>query len=86
MVTHGPAGTGAQAGHDPASDGWRIAGLASLLHRVSSALRGRDSRADGTGSAVGNLIARRAERVNNRNRAVADRYIAVHSILARGLK
>ena len=83
---NGPAGTGAQAGHDPHAHARGTSWVARIRDAVSSALRGRDSRADGTGDAVGNLIARRAERVNNRNRAVADRYIAVHSILARGLK
>ena len=83
-VTHGPAGTSAEAGHDPHANGGRIARLASLLHRMASALCRRNRGADGAGEGVGHIIGRRAERLNNRNRAAADRYVEVHRILARG--
>lgn len=87
-VTHGPAGTGAQAGHDPAANGRGVHRLVALYRRVSRALSGGTDRADGTrqtdGRDIAAILARRAERVSNRKAAVADRYIAVHSILARG--
>lgn len=81
---NGHARASAQAGHDPHPHGGRVARLASLLHRMASALRGRNRGADGAGKGVGHIIGRRAERLNNRNRAAADRYVTVHSILARG--
>ena len=83
-VTHGRGRAGAQAGDDTHPYGGRVARLVALLRRVASTLRGRDCGADGSGADVGRLIARRAERVNNRKRVVADRYIAVHQALARG--
>lgn len=49
-----------------------------------------DAYADGMKAAgkysgdIAALIARRAERVSNRERGAADRYIAVHTALARG--
>ena len=80
----GYTGTSAQVGADSHAPRSRIAGLFPLLHRMASALRGRNSGADGAGEGVGHIIGRRAERLNNRNRIAADRYVTVHSILARG--
>ncbi len=83
-VTHGPAGASAQAGHDPHAVGGGTRWLASLLHRMASALCRRNRGADKSGKGVGHIIGRRAERLNNRNRAAANRYVEVHRILARG--
>lgn len=62
--------------------------MGALYRRVSSAISWRDGSTDPQGATDGRdvaaIIARRAERVNNRQRGAADRYVAVHSILARG--
>ena len=83
-VTHGPAGTSAQAGHDRRANGGRVARLVALCAKVSTRLFRRVGGADGAGADVGHIIGRRAERLNNRNRTAADRYVTVHTVLARG--
>lgn len=86
-VTHGPAGTSAEAGHHRQDTRTGTGWVASLLHRLSVAFRGRDSSPAIAGEVAGDrasIIGRRAERLNNRNRAAAGRYVEVHSILARG--
>lgn len=86
-VTHGPAGTSAQTGHDPHSHGGRAGRLASLLHRMASALRGRNRGADGAGQGLGHraaIIGRRAERIHNHDPKGAAAYVDRHLILARG--
>lgn len=80
-MVNGPRRTGAQAGDDPHVDGGRVGWLASLLYRMARTIRGRNRRVDGSGADVGLLLARRAERVSNRKRAAADRYIATHKAL-----
>ena len=81
-------GTTGQAVHDQPSIRRGVHRLVDLFHRLSEAISRRDSGADGTrqtnGRDIAPIIARRAERVNNRSRAAADRYIAVHQTLAKG--
>lgn len=80
-MVNGPRRTSAQAVNDPHVDGGRVGWLASLLHRVAGAFPRRNRRPDGSGADVGLLLARRAERVSNRKRAAADRYLATHKAL-----
>lgn len=57
-------------------------GFASrLCLRVAKAVVRQNRRPDGSGADVGLLLARRAERVSNRKRAAADRYLAKHKAL-----
>ena len=87
QVTHGPAGTSAEAGRNRQAVRTGTGWLASLLHRLSVALRWRNRGPAIAGEVAGHrasLIGRRAERLNNRNRAAAGRYVEVHSIPARG--
>lgn len=83
-MVNGPRRTSAQAGNDPHVDGGRVGWLASILHRLAGAFSRRNRRAVGPSETVGHHIARRAERVSNRKRSAADRYIAIHTTLSRG--
>ena len=81
---NGRSRTAAQAGDDTQPHGGRIGWLASLRDWLASAVSRRNRSVDGPRQDVGRLIARRAERVSNRKRDAADRYIAKHEILRRG--
>lgn len=83
---NGPTGTSAQAGADKGAQQRRVGWLVAIRSSLSRALSGRDHRLDGAGQSVGHLIARRAERVSNRKRAQADKYMAIHTILSRGVR
>lgn len=87
-VLNGHTRASTQAGYDPHTVGWGTGWLASLLHRLAGAFSWRDGGVNQPRPAVGRdvtvLIARRAERVSNRKRKSADRFIAVHKTLARG--
>ena len=48
----------------------------ALLNRIIALFRRKTD--------VDSIIARRAERVSNRKRSAADRYIAIHTALGRG--
>ena len=80
-MVNGSRRTGAQAGNDPHANGGRVGRLAQIRDWLAGAFPRRNRRVDGSGADVGLLLARRAERVSNRKRAAADRYIATHKAL-----
>lgn len=76
--------TAPQAGADQQPHPRGIAWVVGIRAWLARAFSGRNRQPDSPRADVGRLIARRAERVSNRKREAADRYIAIHEILRGG--
>jgi hypothetical protein len=83
-----PRGDRPETGRHQPPFSWGIAGMALVLHWLARAFSRRDRGAATEGQDpwrdIDTIIARRAERLHNRDRAGANAFIRAHTILSRG--